>query len=257
MFTDVIFVPEMAEKNYRAAEGLSYSQLKHAKSPAHFKAALDEKREASDDMLFGTLVHALAFQTDHNIVQRPEGLDLRTKDGKYWKASLPDDSEDLPFDRYEGAIQAVKNLNLFAETRSILTLAKFEVSAFGLHQATGTRVKGRTDILWTTPDNMTVLADLKTMQSIEARDVQQTILKLKYHYQAAMYMDLWGASEFWLICVESVAPYANRVFKLGGESIQKGREGIDAALKILREDCGKFALPTYQRENIEIPFWAL
>jgi len=52
----------MQEREYRSHPSISHSMLKEmAKSPAHFRYAADNPPEETEDMLRGTLIHAMAL----------------------------------------------------------------------------------------------------------------------------------------------------------------------------------------------------
>jgi hypothetical protein len=87
---------DMPEADYRSATAIAGSDAKHIlppKTPAHYAAHMagELKREPSKAMLLGTMAHLAVLEPqklDTAFVERPEGIDLRTKLGKEWKESV-------------------------------------------------------------------------------------------------------------------------------------------------------------------------
>jgi hypothetical protein len=87
---------DMIEQEYRAQTAIAGSDAKHIlapKTPAHYAAHMagESKREPSKAMLLGTMAHLAVLEPsklDTAFVERPEGIDLRTKLGKEWKESV-------------------------------------------------------------------------------------------------------------------------------------------------------------------------
>jgi hypothetical protein len=105
-----------------------------------------------------------------------------------------------------------------------------EVAVFG--EINGIPVKGMIDIV---PEFGNALYDLKTINKIESLDaLQRTILNYGYHWQAALYLDLWntvtGANleEFVFVFVETSAPYETAFIKIGRDLLDLGRYGAGA-----------------------------
>jgi len=68
--------PYMNEEQYRAVDAVNISSLKHiSRSPAHYKAALDNPREATQAQVIGSMLHATVAepQRTHYVV-RPDGM---------------------------------------------------------------------------------------------------------------------------------------------------------------------------------------
>jgi len=102
-----------------------------------------------------------------------------------------------------------------------------EVAVFG--QINNTIVKGMIDIV--SHDDKT-LYDIKTTANIESLDdLQKTILNRGYHWQAALYLDLWNAAtgeyrdEFVFAFVETSSPHETAFVKMSQEFLDLGRAG--------------------------------
>lgn len=85
-------------------------------------------------------------------------------------------------------------------------------------------------------DFLDPLADLKTTNSLDVRDIARAIRDFGYHWQAALYLDVFRANgmdipeEFPLHFQESSEPFRTRVWHLTPEDIAAGRQGYQAAL---------------------------
>ena len=87
---------DMAEADYRTAPAIAGSDAKHIlppRTPAHYAAHMagETKREQTRSMLLGTMSHLAVLEPnklDTAFVEKPEGIDFRTKEGKEWKAKV-------------------------------------------------------------------------------------------------------------------------------------------------------------------------
>jgi hypothetical protein len=144
---------DMAERDYRLATAIAGSDAKHIlppKTPAHYAAHMagELKREPSKAMLLGTMAHLAVLEPqklDTAFVERPEGIDLRTKLGKEWKESVGT----MPvLDQDEArAVRGIRDsIAAHSAARELLAETQSEVALFGEHR-TGLQIKGRVDAL--------------------------------------------------------------------------------------------------------------
>jgi hypothetical protein len=98
----------------------------------------------------------------------------------------------------------------------------------------GTPIKGMIDLV---PHNSDALVDLKTTAKIGSLfDVSRTIISRGYHWQAALYLDLWNAAsgenrKRFIICfIETDEPHESAWVEISPELIAAGREGYMGAL---------------------------
>jgi hypothetical protein len=87
------------------------------------------------------------------------------------------------------------------------------------------------------PDNLDLLVDLKTTAKIgNLRNITSTITDRGYHWQAALYLDLWNAASgenrtrFVICFIEVTAPYESAWVEVSPELIEAGRVGYMNAL---------------------------
>lgn len=89
---------KIPDKDYHSKDALSSTALKEfIRSPAHYKAFVDNKRPQTDAQRLGSLIHkAILEPTEFDKLLRVDpGMDLKTKDGR---EQLIEFSEELPED---------------------------------------------------------------------------------------------------------------------------------------------------------------
>lgn len=250
MISDIKYFENMPEDVYRAAEGISYSQLKYCKTPAHFIAAKNQPTYQTDEMLLGTLLHELIFTTEENYVVKPKGMSFTSKKGKLWRKNQ---TQRIITSEMDASLKGMLRSICESKASDLLRATKKEVSAFGKHSS-GLAVKGRADMVGVDKENLTFLVDLKTCRDASPREFARTTVG-KYHRQAAMYCDLWGCSAFGFIAVEVEPPYAVKVYWLDERSIDQGRFENNWDLNRLAECYKTNVFPAYgeHHESISIP----
>jgi exodeoxyribonuclease VIII len=262
-------VYDMPEAEYRAAEGVSQSELKYlARSPAHYRAFKDgPKPEPTAAMVLGTVTHARLLQPGDPLgyFVRPAGMDFRSKEGKAWKEShgdLPIITEDEQ-DSIAGMIDAVAAHPAACAALSPPKAGSNEVSMFAIDgEDTGILRKGRADRI--TPDEYgnTVVVDLKTTDDASPAEFAKTVGNMRYHVQAAYYTDLAAACGmesplFMFIAVEREAPFAVGCYVLSPEDIAVGRMTYRRELRLLKDCLAVGKWPAYGEgvQMIDLPRW--
>lgn len=182
----------------------------------------------SPAMVFGSLAHCALLTPEllnQEYVSSPY-KDYKTKVAQDWKREIMDNGDQMivsvaDMNRAMEIALAVKNSNEMPINYAT------EVAVFG--EIDDVPVKGMIDIV---PTEGNTLYDLKTTASIESLDeLQRTILNRGYHWQAALYLDLWNAlsgdtrDEFIFIFVETKAPYETAFVKLSKSFLDLGRSG--------------------------------
>ena len=202
------------------------------KSP--FKWRHSKPREVSKAMDLGTLIHAATLEpeTVEQIIAISPYADFRTKEAREWKA-LQAESGKIITSRDE-----IDKAITIAETVTDDYLAHFaakyqtEVAVFG--KIGTTEIKGLIDIV---PDGLDCLVDLKTTSSFDSLEsIQRTIVNRGYHWQAALYLDLWNAAanekrtRFVFCFVEVDSPHETAWVELSENLLDLGRAGYMNAL---------------------------
>ena len=250
---------DMDAATYRAAEAISASDLKWIlppRTPAHYHAYKTGqiKREETRALVIGTLCHLAVLEPDKlatAFALRPDGLDLRTKDGKAWKEEQGDkpilDGEEASMLNGMSAAVAAHPV-----ARKLLDGSKREVSLFSDHR-TGLKLKGRIDVL-----GEGFVADVKTAAEGDAANFAAAVFRYNYHVQAAMYCQLAGVERFSFIAVEKVAPFAVAVYTLSPKAMQVGLNSLNYALDTIAlcTDAGLWPAYSLDEQTLDLPAWA-
>lgn len=257
----------MPAPQYHGAPGVSNSMLKHlARSPAHLKTYLKQPSEQTPAMLFGSVVHQLLLEPDKAPfwAVHPMGLDGRSKEGKEWKARVGDQPI-LDQAEWQNIQGAVANVQSHPTARLALAAGRSEVSVFRRFNL-GRSVLRRARIDFV--NNGNALVDLKTTDDARPDAFARTIFNMRYHVQAAYYLDIWNDSlpagetpkdTFVFIAVEKNAPYAVSVFDLSRAAINEGRKEYIRLLQLYMECREQDHWPAYNPDiqEISLPGWAL
>ena len=244
--------PYMNEEQYRAVDAVNISSLKHiSRSPAHYRAALDNPREATQAQVIGSMLHATVAepQRTHYVV-RPDGLSFATKEGKAWR-----DAQTHPIltgDECDAVQAMYRALWFHRHANSMIKGATKECSFFDIHKPTGLLMKGRIDLFNVDSQKRGIIADIKTTDDASPGEFARSVRKWQYHRQAAYYIDLTGAVSFFFIAVEKSAPYAVAVYELDDRAIEAGREANERDLATLARCLRTNEWPSYQPEPMKI-----
>ena len=252
---------------YHAAKGVSNSMLKRlGRSPAHLKAYLEQREEQTPAMLFGQVVHQLLLEPEKPWfwAVRPAGLDGRSKEGREWKARLGDKPvlEHEQWLNVEGVVASVRS---HPTARHALSAGRSEVSVFKrFTYGRSVLRKARIDFA----NNGSALIDIKTTDDARPEAFARTIYNMRYHVQAAYYLDIWNDSlplgetpkdSFVFIAVEKEPPYAVSVFDLARQAINAGRGEYIRLLQLYMECEAQGEWPAYNPDvqEINLPPYAL
>lgn len=258
---------DMADLDYRLVQAIASSDAKHIlppKRPAHFAAHMagEIKREPSKSMTLGVVSHVAVLQPhllDTAFVEKPQGKegDLRTKEGKEWKASIGT-TPILDADEARAVRGIRDSIAAHAAAKDLLADTRSEVSLFG-ESRNGLAIKGRVDAL-----KPGVIVDVKTTSAgADANAFSRQSFALNYHVSAAWYFYLatfndMPPKEFYWVVVEVTPPYAVAVYKIHDQALQLGFRMMNEALELIAkcEDEGHW--PGYGNEvqTLNLPPWA-
>lgn len=146
-----------------------------------------------------------------------------------------------------------------AEAASILSLGLWQRAKQWTCQSTHVACKGLID-LWS--DDW--IADVKTSREIEPRAWLRKAIQLRYHWQAATYLETEKHSTFLFVCIQNVAPYRVEVYEMERDLIERGRMEVlayrrqYAELVSTRSGAAPWRSPTHGKVyTIPTPPWAL
>jgi exodeoxyribonuclease VIII len=262
----------MDNESYHRHPAVSKSRLDSiARSPLHYWAKhLDPNRwpaEATPAMLIGSAVHTSVLEPDEwdaNYAVTPAGINRRTNAGKAeWDVFTTAAGSRTVISREDADLVGKITEGVFAHPAAggLLGLpGKAETSLFWKDAETGLECKCRPDYLL---DDGSTIVDLKTTESASPADFMQSIIKFRYHVQAAWY--LHGVEQatgkrpeqFVFVCIEKRPPFACAAYVAAPEMVQIGWDTARANLNRLAECMAADAWPGYsdQVELINLPAW--
>jgi exodeoxyribonuclease VIII len=260
---------QMDEKEYRMAPAIAGSDAKKILpplTPAHYAAHMagETRREPSKAMLLGTMAHLAVLEPsklDAAFVEKPEGIDFRTKLGKEWKESVGS----MPvLDQDEArAVRGIRDsIAANKAARELLAETQSEVAMFAEHR-TGLWIKGRVDALKVVNDMESVIVDVKTASAgSDYGTFSRQAASLNYHVSAAWYCHLAGLNglppaRFYWIAVEVAPPFAVAVYEIHPDALDLGVAAMNDALDLIAQCEDEGVWPGYAPEVqcLNLPAW--
>lgn len=256
----------MTTEEYRKASGCNFSTLKHLlKSPAHYKAALDDQDdEESEAMAIGTLAHAMVLEgkdlRDLYAI-KPAGMSFSTKEGKAWR-----DQQTLPIlgaDAAEGIPRIAAAIKANDYAAAILKGCPMrETPIFGTIMGVPCKVLIDCHGI---QDRRAAVTDFKTTVDASPREFAKNAYKQHYDLQCAISSALVAMQHeldeppFWSwIVTEKKAPFVNTVYVPTEEFIQSGIRKMERVLTLWKEctESGEWPMPMKGRQELDLPQWA-
>ncbi len=260
---------DMIEQEYRSQTAIAGSDAKKILpplTPAHYAAHMagETKREQSKAMLLGTMAHVAVLEPnklDAAFVEKPEGIDFRTKLGKEWKESVGS----MPvLDQDEArAVRGIRDsIAAHDAAKALLAGCDSEVALFAEHRS-GLWIKGRVDALKVETDMNSVIVDVKTTSAgADYGTFSRQAASLNYHISAAWYCHLAGLNglppaRFYWIAVEVAPPYAVAVYEIHPDALDLGVGMMNDALELIAqcEDEGEWPGYAPEVQCLNLPSW--
>jgi len=267
--------PNMPAAEYHALDAIGSSSLKPALiSGSKYHWYTNSHKEPTPAMILGTQVHACVLEQDwfmeHYVleVQKPAGLDGRTAEGKAWfknhracVAQLEAEGKEVISDEnFAICFNILNNLSVDMATSKLLD-SEHEVTYIWRDEYTGLLCKCRPDIL----HEAGIVTDLKTCQSAREEDFQKVIVNMKYHVQAAHYLNGVAAIEgcdvdelsFSFLAVEKQDDFDFQIIELGDSLRTYGFNAAQKALQTIKNcrESGVYAGYDKTPKVIEAPYW--
>ena len=249
---------------YFSNKALSKSAIdKLLECPALYKAWLEgeDEEKTSAALAFGSLSHLLTLQPQEFDSQYAvTDLNLATKEGKAWKAALPDGIQIVKNDDYEKAQMMADAVRDHPQAKMLFQNYIAEEPIYWTFD--GVPCKAKPDIV-SELYGRRFIADLKTTESVNPEAIRKSIAKWGYHRQAAWYlagMEAVGkpCDAFIFIFVEKTYPYLVTMCQLDEDALAKGMDECLKAISTLKECQASGTWPCYTREIITLglPTWA-
>lgn len=265
-------IHDMANEVYHSTPAVSNTVLSSiARSPAHCYAlhvVEDRRKQATTPAFFaGTLAHCAILEPAallDRYMLKPEGLDMRTKEGKAWKAALPAGVLTIDADEYATALAQRDAVQGVPELAELLADGVAEVSAFWRDDETGLQGKCRPDWVHTLSDGRVILVDVKTTIDASPSQFGRSVWRYGYHRQAAWYSAGYARAAgvevagFVFAAVTNAHPFIGAAHTLDDDYM---RIGQDECRRLLDEyaDCkltGRW--PAFPGMNLlSPPAWAM
>ena len=260
---------EMSNAEYHAHKAISKSKLDAArKSGRHLYDMLyGPPRESKPHFDLGTVLHASALpgeDADEIAARKPEGMDMRTKEGKAFLAEHKGKIILNPSDAYS-LDQMMLSLREHPFSAGLVNgdlKGKAEQSFFCTDPETGLELKARPDFIL---DDCSLILDLKTTVDASPKGFQRSVANYRYFVQASHYLDVVESATgtrpqaFLFIAVEKTRPFSTAVYMADQPMIdfgkQQAREDLNNIAQWIADD--KFPGYSERVEEISLPKWML
>lgn len=233
---------------------LSYSSLKaFAKSPNHYLQYIAREFKETPAMAFGRAFHCLLLEGEETFSERyavAPNCDKRTKVGKEEWQSFSEANqgrEILDGGDYQSILKMIESVN--SQERKSLKQITTEVNISGW--ISEIEFKGVVDGI-----SASHILDVKTTQDASPKAFQRQMYDLKYHLQAAIYCEITGVSEYYIMAVESSAPFNVQEYHLSFELVQAGRVELFELIRKFKSWDGTPESYSVGIIKLELPKWA-
>ena len=261
-------IQDMKSRDYHAATasptnlgGAVSKSMLWAFNQSPFKWRFGKRSTPSPAMQLGSLVHLLCFQKDEfDETYAVSPFDsFRTKESKEWREDM--ESQGKVVITEDTHTHAAEIADCIMNTDLLFHLGECEYEVAVRSDFHGIPVQGMIDMA---PKHGQILADLKTTSSItDVASLQRIILNRGYHWQAAMYLDLWNGvtgesrDQFQFLFIEVENPYEYAWVEISPNLLAKGREEyMNALMRWI--DCSsknKWPKSIEGMQTIDLPAW--
>lgn len=245
----------MGDAEYFALERLSFSSVKYIlESPAKYLHKKQFPFTGSVYTELGTAIHMFLQGSKDMIAYEPDLSQIKTKEGvlakvpamtnegkaliKEFRETLPKGVVAVPFETKELLLQVEEN---FSKNGEISKLMKGVTSIEGAYIADveELKFKGKVDF-----EGENFIIDLKsTGKSADPRGFRHTIRDSHYDLQAAIYLTMKADAQkvavetldYYIIAVETFAPYEVVPYQLSKETIEYGFEKLKEVVRLYKE----------------------
>ena len=237
------------------------------RSPAHYKAYMEEEQPSTPAMIFGADFHCAALEPElfkTRYVVAPQ-IDKRTKAGKEQFAELQLSLEEnnqtiISQDDMDLINRMVDALFKNETAASLLSGGLAETSIFWNHPKWGFGCKVRPDYL---NKNHKVVIDLKSTVDALPEAFSKAIANYLYHWQAGWYMAGVDEilpneySDFIIIAIEKKPPFAVQNYLISKDDIYLAEEQIKPLLNRYAECLANdtWPGPPAKLQSIRLPNW--
>lgn len=224
----------VSNDEYHASPGVSKTGLWtiHTKTPAHFMYG---ERKDSNAFSMGEAVHTAILEPHEFETRCMRGPADRR--GNKWKDAEAHAAHIgmtlLTEADYDAALLIRDAAHAHPIVQKITSGAMVETAGYAIDEQTGVLVKCKPDLYH---PGLALIGDLKSSVDGSADAFAKSIINYGYHFQEAMYSDVWQAAGggevagFIFIVVEKTAPFLVSVFELEPRVVTAGHDAYRAAL---------------------------
>lgn len=254
------------DTDYHASPGISNSGLVLIanRTPAHYRAQLDEPRKETPALTDGRMIHRVVlepelFATEYAVVPKWDMRRNADKDAAILWAAENVGRTAITLEKLDWLHRIRDSVHAHPTARILLSGGRSERSVYANDPVTGVRVRCRPDY-----DNGYSLVDVKSTENASPDAFTGSGFKYGYHQQAAFYLDVyeWATGRrspaFFFVAVEKEPPYAVKVFEASPSFISRGREAYRGALDLYAECLANDRWPAYDNDvsTLDLPVWA-
>jgi len=278
-------IANVPEQEYHNGPGISQSNLKilGAKSPKHYKHAVDNPKSPTAAMQFGSLFHCNLLQPeklDEQYAKGPNCEKRKADDKALWESFYQANNERIMLDHH-GAITTrdpdgkwrtehaltldVSDTMKFAINSNKIAMRALEtggseLSLYSKDDDTGLLKRCRIDRV---PEGGNAIVDVKTTLDASPKGFAKSVANFGYHVQGAYYLDICndlGMEKecFVFVAIEKEPPYGVGIYQLSKDAIAHGRSQYKEWLEVLAKCLDKDEWPGYPEKfiSIDLPSWA-
>lgn len=243
---------KMNEREYHAHHALGSSDIKQLLTNPH---GFRQEKPTSKALELGSLVHKLIlepqeFESAYYVL---DNIDRRTKEGKerYIKALAEAEAENKEIIDLATYNQGKEIAEAFNNTSVAKLLDKGVAEHSAFSEIDGVAVKCRPDYF---RSDKNIIIDLKTTSvagGASPLGFQKAIANFRYYIQAALYMQILKADEFYFVAIETQSPFMVGVYKLDIAALELGETQIKKALKRYK-NLNKYKANVYLDDNYKV-----
>lgn len=180
-------LPDWDDTRYFADPAIDQSQLKqYIRKPAEwaYERLNPTERKSTPSQIFGTAFHAFILGTA-TVTYMPEGLTLRSKEGKAWAAEQQAAGNlVVSKDQYDQLQRSRDQLEAAPEYAKLVEEGYPEQTILWTDPYTGIRLKAKPDLI---PQGVDYFVDLKTARTSDPDDFAREAFKYGYAMQSCFY----------------------------------------------------------------------
>lgn len=215
---------------------LSYSSLKEfAKSPAHYLAYLNREKKSTPAMELGSAIHMSVLEPD-KFKERYYFTEHRKNTKAYKELVATNEKMTFLTQSDWSTVNKVSSAVLNHDLARDLIKGADRLEHWVESEIDGVPFKGILDV-----HGVNYIADLKTTRDGSPNEFTRSAYNLQYHLQAAVYCELTGLKDYWIISAETSSPHNVTPYLVDANYIDMGRELLHKLIQEYKDWDGKWS----------------